>query len=113
MPPDAIARSVWVLISVSPRRSRNSIDDAGGNFGAAPKPPLARSYERRSPSTASSSTLGSSSRSEGRRSAPPRSRSAIRAPPASISSRRSSHACDTASRTERQLGMPMRDSGGK
>ena len=38
-----VARSVWALISVSPRRSRNSIAEAGGNLGAWPKPPLARS----------------------------------------------------------------------
>ena len=55
MPPRAIARRVCDVISVSPRRSRNSIAEAGGNFGAPPKPPLRGSYILRSPSTASSS----------------------------------------------------------
>src|SRR3712207_8498815 len=50
---------------------------------------------------------------DGRKSAPPCSRSAIRPPPARMSARRSRQASDTASSTSRQLGMPPRRSGGK
>jgi hypothetical protein len=44
MPPEAIARSVCSAISRSPRRSRNSIAEVAGNFGALrEKPPCATS----------------------------------------------------------------------
>ena len=58
-----------------------------------------------------SSRLSSNGCSEGASSAPPRRRWAICSPPARISSRRSSQALATASSTERQLGMPMRELG--
>ena len=107
MPPAAIARSVWSATSVSPRRSRNSIADAGGNFGAPPKPPLARSCSPRSPSTAASRAAAFIGSADGFRRAPPRSRSAMRDPPSRISSVRSSHASATAPSTCRQLGRPF------
>ncbi len=50
---------------------------------------------------------------DGFSSAPPRRRSATRCPPARISSARSSQASDTAPSTWRQLGAPIRGSGGK
>jgi len=87
--------------------------DACGNFGGPPQPPLTLSKPWRSTATASSSDAPSTGCSEGVSSAPPASRGATRSPWARISSRCVSHASATAPSTWRQLGIPMRASGGK
>ena len=56
MPPAAIPSSVRSTSSVSPRRSRSSSTECGGNFGARPKPPHSGSNDARSPRTASPSS---------------------------------------------------------
>ena len=53
---EAIPSSVRSTISGSPRRSRSSSAECGGNFGARPKPPHSGSNDARSPRTASPSS---------------------------------------------------------
>ena len=69
MPPAAIASSVFVTGSSSPRRSRNSSVDAGGNFGAPPNPPHCGSKMRPRLRAASPSTESVSGSFEGASSA--------------------------------------------
>ena len=49
--PSSVRRTIPSASSVR-RRSRSSIADDGGNFGAVPKPPKAGSYSRWSPRSA-------------------------------------------------------------
>ena len=53
MPPKAMQSRVFSTMSSSPRRSKSSSTEAGGNFGARPKPPHSGSKEPRTPRTAS------------------------------------------------------------
>ena len=91
----------------------NNNEADGGNFGAPPKPPSAASNEARRLRTASSSGSRPSASGDGRSDVVDASRSAIRAPAASISPRLSRHASATASSTAGHAGMPCRGPGGK
>jgi hypothetical protein len=100
-------------MSRSPRRSRNSITEAWGNFGGPPQPVFSTSNTSRSRSTAASRAEASNGCPLGVSAAPARRRSTILGAFASISSRRDSQVSATASQTMRQLGMPCRGAGGK
>ncbi len=112
MPPAAIASSVVVTMSSSPRRSRNSSVDAGGNFGAPPNPPRSASNVRRRPRTASDRTVSVSGSADGSTSLDERTASTSCAADRPMSSRRSRYAVATAPSTCRKLGSPCRGAGG-
>ena len=114
MPPEAIERSVCSAIAGSPRRSRNSIADADGNFGALPQPPLTESKRRaqlrdRLVERVLARRLLGGLQQRARRD----SRATIASLCARMSSRCCSHAFATPPSTCGHAGMPWRCSGGK
>ena len=100
-------------MSSSPRRSRNSSVEAGGNFGAPPKPPrsgVELTAQARAASPSNESVSGSV---DGFSSADERTASTSCCAERATSARRSRYACATASSTCRKLGSPCRGAGGK
>ena len=113
MPPSAIPSSVFVAGSSSPRRSRNSIADACGNFGARPQPPQRSSKPERRPRTASLRSASVSGSRDASMRADARTESVSASACRTTSPRRSRYASDTERSTWRKLGNPCRGSGGK
>ncbi len=111
-----MASSVFVTIfsaSSESRRSRNSSVEAGGNFGARPKPPFARSKVRAIPCSASSSSAEVSGSADGSIRAEWPTASTSRCACATMSPRCVRHASATASSSCGNDGIPCRGSGGK
>ena len=112
MPPSAMLSSALRVISVSPRLSRNSSVECGGNFGAPPKPPQTGSNCARRFETAAVSSPELSGSADAWRRVPRRSSAVIAAACVVTVSRRSRHTSAIAVNTCRKLGSPCRGSGG-
>ena len=108
MPPAAIASSVVATRSSSPRRSRNSSVEAGGNFGAPPKPPHSGSKPRaQAARRLGEDRVGQRLARRGERRDDARTASTSRRADSATSSRRSRYACATASQHLAEARQPV------